>query len=307
MRSFFVFLCLVSAFQIPAKEDLSKVDLGQYLFFDKRLSMKNNVSCSSCHNPQNYFTINQAFAIGGNGVQTSRNPPVIFNRKGTTKQFWDGRVNSLKAQAILPIIHPDEMGVIDLKKLVKKFSNIAFYKSNFEKLYQRPINLDDMIDAIVLYEESITSYDSAYDRYLAGDKTALTAKQLKGMDLFNNKFKCVSCHSGINFTNEEIKTRCYPIIALQFASKDKISKLPKYKVPTLRNVEKTFPYFHNGSLNTLEEAIDFYNNTGKTDFADINNPSEIIKLNAQDIEELKAFLLSLTGKPLVVKKLPVIH
>ena len=131
---------------------------------------------------------------------------------------------------------------------------------------------------------------------------------------------CTSCHSGAAFNGAGTFQK-FPVIADGFLeakyhfTKDKgvaeVSKKTEdehfFKVPTLRNIALTAPYFHNGSLNTLEEAIEFYNNTGKTDFADINNPSEIIKLNAQDIEELKAFLLSLTGKPLVVKKLPVIH
>lgn len=307
ISKYIYFLLSLLALNTSASETVTKRDLGQYLFFDKRLSLKNNISCSSCHNPINFYTINKSFAVGGNGVETSRNPPVIFNRKGTTKQFWDGRVGSLKAQAVLPIVHPDEMGINDLKKLVSKFSRINFYKNNFEKLYQRPINFEDMIDALVLFEESLVSYDSAYDSYLAGNKNALSEKQKRGMDLFVNKFKCVSCHSGINFTNEEIKTRCYPVIAKQFSSPEKLSNLPKYKVPTLRNVEKTFPYFHNGSLDTLEDAIEFYNNTGKTALVDENNVSEIVTLKANDIQEIKEFLKSLTGKPIKLKKLKPIY
>ena len=297
------FLALFLFFTRANAQVISEADLGQYLFFEKRLSINNSVSCASCHSPENYFTVSESFGVGHNGALTERNPPVVFNRENSTNQFWDGRAPNLETQAVMPILHPDEMGSSDEKKLISKIKSIPFYNKAFKEIYKKEVTLELIGKSIAQFERTLQSYDASYDRYLKGDKNALTPQQKKGMDLFFNKFKCNNCHDGINFSNEKITTRCYPVLALQLSTKDSISKLPKFKVPTLRNIEKTAPYFHNGSLATIEEAIEFYNNTGKSDFLKDTNSKDTIKLTKQDIADIKAFLFSLTSKPFTLKKL----
>lgn len=295
------FLGIISV--VIQAQKLSEEDLGQYLFFEKRLSASNQISCASCHSPDHYFTIPEAFGIGHNGALTDRNPPVVFNRENSTVQFWDGRAPNLETQAVMPILHPDEMGSSNADQLIKKIKNIPFYKKAFKEVYNQEVSLELIGQSLAKFERTLKSYDASYDRYLRGDKSALSSQQLRGKDLFFNKFKCVNCHSGTNFTNEKITTRCYPVLALELSTKESIERLPKFKVPTLRNIEKTGPYFHNGSLNTIEEAIEFYNNTGKDDFLKNTNSNNTIKLTNRDIQDIKAFLTSLTSKPIKLKKL----
>ncbi len=295
-------------FSFDALAKLSDVELGQYLFFEKRLSIDNSVSCSTCHNPNEYYTVNTPSGRGINNFPTDRNPPVIFNRPYKAIQFWDGRAPNLEAQALMPLMNPFEMGSTDLDSLAAKMNKIPFYKNAFQEVYNSSVTADLIARSIAIFETTLTSYNAPYDQYLKGNKNALNRDQLKGMDLFFNKFKCQSCHDGINFTNDKLTTRCYPVMAKALLDAKKVKRsFPQFKVPTLRNVEKTAPYFHSGGIKTLDEAIEFYNDTGKTANTSESDLKNIIKLNKEDIHYIKEFLKSLTGPPITLKKLPPIN
>lgn len=300
---FFLFLI----WNAYSKSSITEADLGQYLFFEKRLSIDNSISCSSCHDPKSYFTINSPYGLGVRGYPTDKNPPVIFNRPLSALQFWDGRAPNLKDQVIFPIMNPFEMGSTDIDLLILKIEQIPFYKKAFFEIYQSPVTIELIAKAIVQFELSLTSFNAPYDLYLNGNKKAISQKQKKGMDLFFKKYNCQTCHDGINFTNEKLTTRCYPVVAKTLIDKEKIKFFPQFKVPTLRNVEKTYPYFHGGTLTSLEEAIEFYNETGKTEITSESDLKNIIKLNKEDIFYIKEFLKSLTGPPIELKKLPPIN
>ena len=268
-----------------------RAELGKKLFSEKNLSLDKKISCSTCHNPETSFTINQQFAHGIYGRLGNTNPPAIFNRFLNGIQFWDGRASNLYAQAFGPLLNPNEMGnTIDT--LNKYLLLDPYYSDTLRKLYDNEPSVENMVNAIVEYERTIFIGHSRYDQYMAGNKNALSPNEIKGKDLFFEKFKCQSCHSGANFTNEKLEVRCYPKFFTKL-SIEELAKLKKIKVPSLRNIEKTSPYLHDGNLSTLEDVIDFYNDTGIFDKSS-GTISKTITLTKTEKRELVMFLKSLT-------------
>lgn len=173
--------------------------LGQILYFDPRLSDDGTISCNSCHNVMSNGSDNVPTSMGVRGQRGTRNAPTVFNSSLLSVQFWDGRAKDLADQAKGPLVNHVEMGTQSLNDIVSRLSKIEGYKTLFKKAFgDENINIDRVAEAIAKYEETLTTLNSPYDKYIAGDKTALSTEQIEGFELFQ-KNGCVACHSGTNF------------------------------------------------------------------------------------------------------------
>src|SRR5215813_5260930 len=172
-----------------------KIALGQKLFFDGRLSADGSVACASCHNPERAFTDGKAASVGIHGQVGQRNSPTILNALYNKAQFWDGRAKTLEDQAALPIINPIEMGQPNLNAAVTRLGAIDDYKRAFKQVFGRAVNEQDLVRALACYERTLVSFNSPFDRFIAGDKNAIDASAQRGWELFNTKARCNKCHA----------------------------------------------------------------------------------------------------------------
>lgn len=278
-----------------------KIELGRMLYFDPRLSADNTISCASCHDPQKGWSNGEAVATGVGGAKGGRNAPTIINSAYNKLQFWDGRAGSLEEQALGPIQNPIEMNMT-LDALISKLNSVEGYRRRFEQVFGGEITADKIAKAIAAFERTILSGDAPYDRYQAGDHSALSESAQRGMKLFFGKARCSACHIGPNFTDHGFHN-----IGLDSMDPGRkaISQLEgdhgAMKTPTLRDIARTAPYMHNGSLKTLEEVVAHYNKGGN------RNPyqdEEIfpLRLSETEIQDLVTFLregLSSSQYPLV--------
>jgi cytochrome c peroxidase len=283
----------------------AKVELGRLLYFDKRLSSDGTVACASCHQVDKAFTDGAPFSTGIGKQVGGRSAPTVINRAYSTLQFWDGRADSLEDQAKGPLANPIEM-TIDKEEgaahseTVKRIRAVPGYVKRFKEVFgDEPISINNVAKAIATFERTVLSGDAPYDRYQAGDKTAMTPAQLRGMNIFFNKAACDSCHLGFNFTDGSYTNvgigmdKAKPDLGRYVVSKKEEDK-GAFKTPTLREIEHTGPYMHDGRFRTLEEVVDHYNKGG------IKNPhlDQRIKplgLSDQDKADLVAFLKALSG------------
>jgi cytochrome c peroxidase len=267
-----------------------EIALGEKLFFDPRLSKNGRISCATCHEPSRSFSSGQRVVTGVEGIAGNRNSPALINRHFSTAQMWDGRIPSLRDQVTVPIESELEMHQ-SLENAVTFLNRNSSLKRQFERVYQAPPDVELLKSALAAFVGSIFSGNSRYDRFQAGDKNALSPLEKTGRELFENKFKCVSCHSGFNFTNEKVMESC--------ASKEPADGpyQHKYKVPTLRNLALTAPYFHNGRLETLEEVLDFYEGCARVDKdGKPETGSSPLVILPEEKKALISFLRSLDGE-----------
>jgi len=172
-----------------------KIALGQKLFFDGRLSADGTVACSTCHDPARAFTDGRPTSVGIKGRIGQRNAPTILNALYNKTQFWDGRVKTLEEQAALPIVNPAEMGQPSLDAAVARIAAIPEYQDAFRKVFGGPPNARDLLRAIASYERTQLSFDSPFDRFIAGDSTAIDDAAKRGWELFNTRARCNKCHA----------------------------------------------------------------------------------------------------------------
>lgn len=277
-----------------------KVKLGKKLFFDPRLSMSGIISCNTCHNLSLGGTDNLKTSIGHKWQAGPVNSPTVFNSSLSIAQFWDGRAANLKEQAAGPIQAEVEMAMPHTLA-VDVIKSIPGYVEIMQEVYGTPeVNLDRITDAIAAFEETLVTPNSRFDQWLMGDDNAITAKELAGYQLFKNS-GCVACHNGealggSSFQKmglvEPYKTSspAEGRVAVTGKDQDRFS----FKVPTLRNVELTYPYFHDGEAATLEEATDIM---GRLQLGR--------KYSDEEIEMLVAFMKTLTGE-LPKMELPIL-
>lgn len=276
----------------PVKEiNLAKAELGKKLYFDPRLSKSGFISCNSCHNLSMGGTDNLSTSIGHNWQQGPINSPTVLNSSLNVAQFWDGRAADLKEQAGGPIANPSEMAFTHTLA-VDLLSSIPGYVEDFRLTFgSEEIDIDKVTEAIAEFEKTLVTPGSRFDQWLLGDEDALTAQELAGYQLFKTS-GCVACHNGpavggTSFqkmgliepyqTNNEVEGRA----AVTGKDADRFM----FKVPTLRNVELTYPYFHDGQAETLTEAVDIM---GRLQLGRVFSDEE----NAQIV----AFLKTLTGE-----------
>ena len=172
-----------------------KIALGQKLFFDGRLSVDGTVACASCHDPQRAFTDGRPTSIGVQGRIGQRNSPTVLNALYNKAQFWDGRAKTLEDQAALPIVNAVEMAQPDLEAAVASIAAYPEYQQAFQRIFGRPPNGQDLVRAIASYERTLTSFDSPFDRFLAGDDKAIDESAKRGWVLFNDRGRCNKCHA----------------------------------------------------------------------------------------------------------------
>lgn len=270
-----------------------KVELGKQLYFDTRLSCDNTVSCASCHDPKKGWSNGEAVATGVRGQKGGRSAPTIINAAYHNLQFWDGRANQLEGQAVGPIENPIEMDH-KLDDCVKKLNDIPGYRQQFQKVFGTPVTKEGIAQAIAAFERTILSGDAPFDRFKAGDKTALSEEAQRGMKVFFNKAHCSACHSGHNFSDGAFHNIG---VGMEAEKPDlgryEISKLEgdkgAFKTPTLREIARTAPYMHDGRFKTLEEVVDYYDKGGHPN-PQLDEEMHELKLSDQDKADLVTFL-----------------
>lgn len=278
---------------LPKTWSLEKAKLGKELFFDKRLSKDNSLSCASCHQPENSFAEAKKVAVGVGGVQGERNTPTAINRAFGLSQFWDGRAKDLHEQAKGPMLSAGEMAMTE-EEVVKRVKGDAAYAKSFKKIFGNEPSVAFITEAIAAYELTIYSVDAPFDRYMAGDKKALNDSAQRGFALFSGKAKCNVCHTGPNFSDEDFHVLGVGHTPGRGGITGQDKDMGGYKTPTLRDITKTAPYMHDGSHATLEEVIDFYDRGGE---ARPNLDPKMVKLGLtpQEKADLVEFLKGLTG------------
>jgi cytochrome c peroxidase len=320
---------------IPKDSPLTpqKVELGRRLFFDIRLSADGKVSCASCHDPKLGFTDAKPVAEGIGGRRGTRNTPTILNAMFYAGQFWDGRADSLDRQAVMPLTNPDEMGNSSLDEVVARLQKISEYSAQFKEVFGRPVTIEDVGKAIAAYERTLVSGNSAFDRYMTGDRAGMSDSALRGLAVFRGKGRCSVCHNfnmsfpfltdqnyrntGIAANNPAFNelTKAALELSRSGSTAERLEAMVKvkgasslgrflvtgnsqdigaFRTPSLRNVELTAPYFHDGSAATLLDVVRYYVRGGN------ESPSRDWELHAVDLSEseqqdLIEFLKSLTG------------
>ncbi|CAG0942006.1 Cytochrome c551 peroxidase [Candidatus Brocadiaceae bacterium] len=318
---------------IPEDNPLTKakIDLGKKLFFDKRLSADDTISCATCHDPGKGFADGKAIAIGIKERKGTRNSPTVLNAAFFDTQFWDGRVITLEEQAKQPIINPNEMGMPSHDALVGKISNIPEYKTSFKAVFGTDkITIDHIAMAIASFERTLNTFNTPFDRFIAGEKDAISASAQRGWKLFQGKARCITCHefnrSYPFFTNNKfhnvgvaMKGKDFGSLARKAASSGAdpfvlaqeeasaelgrylVTKEPKdigaFKTSGLRNIALTAPFMHDGSEPTLESVVEFYNKGG------ISNPNldggiRPLNLSEDEKKDLVEFMKTLTSDDL---------
>lgn len=289
---------------------VQKIDLGRQLYFDTRLSKNNSVSCAFCHNPGTGFADARQFSIGAFGTAGGRQAPTVYNTGFLPLQFWDGRAGSLEEQAIGPIHNPIEMAETH-ETVVPKIAKIPGYQKQFQLIFGGGASLQHIAEAIAAFERTIVSQNSAFDKYVLGDSKAMDEAAVRGMALFKGKARCVLCHNGPNFTDNQFHNLGVPQVGSlkEDLGRYTVTKQERdkgaFKTPTLRSIVETAPYMHDGVFKTLEEVVDFKNGGGGAN-ANLSSLMKPLNLTAEEKADLIAFLKALTGEPLKVKvpKLP---
>ncbi len=283
----------------------AKVELGKMLYFDPRLSSTGTVSCNSCHNVMGGGDDNRPVSFGVHGKTGGRSAPTVWNAAFQSVQFWDGRAATLEEQAKGPVTNPVEMGMSDWNKAADRVRAIPGYAPLFKKAFgdDVEITVDSIARAIATYERTLITPNSLYDRYAQGEKDAMSEQQIKGMKTFIET-GCTACHSGVNFSGPEMPVgtgfyQKFPTFAdNDYEKKYDFSADPgryehtkqdadknMWRVPPLRNIALTAPYFHNGAVKTLEEAVKVMAKT------QLNKD-----LSDEDAKNITAFLDALTGE-----------
>lgn len=274
---------------------ISKRELGRKLFYDTILSKDNSISCASCHHQNKAFTDGTAVSVGAFGRRGKRSSPSLINVAHRSKLFWHGGSPSLELQALGPLTDHNEMA-LTTDELVKKLNKSTEYRAYFQKVFQRPPDITGIVNALATFQRSLNSYNSPFDLYQKGDEKALSPSQIRGMDIFYDKAECFHCHNGNNFSDNRAHNNASEIFnedigLAQLTQKDE--DVGKFITPTLRNIALTAPYMHAGSMQTLREVVEHYNNGGQPN----PNSDELIRplgLTDQEVTDLINFLKSLT-------------
>lgn len=320
-----------------------KIKLGDKLFHDKRFSADGKVSCATCHAREKAFTDNLRVSKGFMGKQGTRNAPTVINAAYMTTQFWDGREPDLEGQSKQPPINPVEGGLASHLPILAIIKKDKDYQKMFKQAFDvdaSNVSMDHVSKAIASFERTIIAGDTAFDKYqYGGDKSALNASQIRGLDIFRGKGRCVSCHVieqaqalftdnrfhniGIGFKklkDNEAKTaseflkkkRAGADVDVTVLTQENMSELGRFavtenptqvgafKTSTLRNIAVTHPYMHDGSLKTLDDVVDFYNNGGRVKESDPVSGFQSggirpLDLSKQQKKDLVNFLKSLTS------------
>ncbi len=280
---------------IPGDNPLTpeKIAFGKQLFWDKRWSFSGTVACVSCHPPGHGWSDPLQFSTHANGKPTPRHSPTIVNRLFSDRQLWTGLRPSLEEQALKDSNRTDEM-------IVKTLGAIPAYQEQHRKVFGTDLNPDGVAKAIAAYVRAILSGNSSYDRFQAGDKSAMSPAAQRGLALYAGKARCIRCHTGFNFTDEGYHNigvgmdKENPDLGRYNVTKSEADR-GAFKTPTLRDVAGRGPYMHDGSQKTLEEVVAFYNRGGHKN-AWLSKEIQPLSLTGEEQSDLVAFLRALTGE-----------
>ena len=263
---------------VPGDNPLTKanIKLGRRLFFDRRLSRDRTVSCATCHDPKRAYSDARAIAVGVFGRNGRRSAPALINRGYGRLFFWDGRTVSLEEQVLKPIEDPNEMDL----PLAEAAARVGLAPEVISR-------------SLASFVRSILSGNSRFDRFVNGDRAALSAKEQAGLLLFRGRANCVACHVGPNFTDEQLHNTGIAWRYAKFA--DAGAGQGNFKSPTLREVARTAPYMHDGSLATLEQVIDYYDRGGNSN-PYLDRELHPMHLTAEEKANLALFLRSLSAR-----------
>jgi cytochrome c peroxidase len=277
--------------------DPAKAELGFELFHDTRLSVDNTVSCASCHSLSTAGVDNLQYSHGVNDLMGGVNAPTVFNAVYNFVQFWDGRAATLAAQAAGPPVNPVEMASPSFEMIVAKLKADKKFAKRFNVVYPDGINEANLTDAIEHFERTLLTPGSRFDKWLMGDDAAITPEELEGYELFK-KYDCATCHAGQNLGGLSyelmgLRRHYFAERGLELTEEDngryKETKQERdrhrFKVPGLRNVEHTWPYYHDGTRHTLEEAV-----------SDMGKYQSGVELTQAEVDKITAFLKTLTGE-----------
>ncbi len=286
------------------RHDRAEVELGKQLFFDSRLSNNNKVSCSYCHIPSAGFADPHPTSAGINDLLGGRQAPTIFNAAFNQFQFWDGRAGSLEEQATGPIQNPIEMAETP-DHLVAKLKEVTGYQRQFLDVFGADVSFQRIVQAIAAFERTIISRNSSFDKYVMGQTSAMDETAIRGMRLFKGKARCILCHNGPNFTDNQFHNLGVPQVGPlkedlgRYAVTKQEADKGAFKTPTLRSILETAPYMHDGAFLTLEEVIEFLDQGGgpNTYRSPLMKP---LGLTEEEKRDLVSFLEALTGDPLEI-------
>lgn len=312
--------------------DVTRIGLGQLLFFDKRLSRDRSVSCATCHDPKHAFADAREKSIGIDGQVAARNAPTVMNAALQRSFFWDGRAATLEEQAAGPILNPTEMGMPDRKSVVARVREVPEYVALFELAYGRAPEFDDIARALAAFQRTLVFMDSPFDDFRGGDEDAISEDAEAGFQLFRTH--CTSCHP-VNLREPLFSDGNFHNVGVGFATNDHqalgkeafpklragdrdpsvdtsevvgkygelgraiVTKLEyqvgAFRTAPLRNIALTAPYMHDGSLKTLWDVVDHYNEGG---FKNTWQDPQIIVLGLSDteVDQIVQFLFTLTDK-----------
>jgi cytochrome c peroxidase len=260
-----------------------KIELGRRLFFDRRLSRDGTIACATCHDPSRAFSDDLPIAIGIGGRAGRRNVPALINRGYGRAFFWDGRETTLEAQVLRPIEDPNEMD-----------STVAAAAGRVG------LPRDELANALATFVRTVLSGNSRVDRFINGDRRALSDDEQRGLQVFRGKGNCMTCHVGPTFSDEDFHNTGVAFADQRFLDLGRFNVTGKeadrgaFKTPTLRDVALTAPYMHDGSLATLEDVVDFYDRGGRAN-PNLDEDIRPLKLAPDDRRALTAFLRALTG------------
>lgn len=273
-----------------------KILLGKQLYFDTRLSKDNTVSCATCHDPAMGWSDAGPTSSGINNQRGGRRAPPVSNAAYSPLQFWDGRAPNLEEQAKGPIANPIEMGNTH-DAMLRTVDDIPGYVEAFKRAFgDVPVTLELVARAIAAYERTIVTTDSPFDRFVRGDRSALTRQEKRGLEVFNGKGHCTLCHWGGYFSDGrfhnlgvEPAPGAQPDEGRQAVTKDP-ADAGKFKTPTVRDAASRPPYLHNGTEKTLLDVVQLYNRGGGLDDANIDPLMLPLGLSQSEMDALVAFM-----------------
>ncbi len=295
---------ILYSFQETNKEEI-KIELGRRLFFEKRLSINNSVSCASCHEPQFAFTDRKKVSEGVFGRKTDRNAPSLLNAYKLKTVMFDAHLPSLEMQVIVPIQEHVEMDM-KMLDLIKKIKAIESYNTLANRVFGREFDAFVLTRSIAAYERTLISENSRFDQYYTGkNKKAINKEELAGWKIFSEKLYCVKCHPAPDFTTFLPENNgLYKEFGTdkgRFRIDLDSTQIGFFKIPSLRNIALTYPYMHDGSLNSLKEVVNHYSKGGEGNLLQ-NKHIQPFQLTILENKQLLAFFNTLTDLNYLKKK-----
>lgn len=286
-----------AAFPADNEASAEKIALGKEFFFDKRLSLDESVSCAVCHKPGLAFTDGLKVSEGIMGRMSSRNSPSLLNAVYLPKLMFDGELTTLEMQSIVPIQEHNEMGM-DMKQLIERLRAVPEYQEAARKIFNRDMDVWVLTRSLAAYQRSLISDNSPFDRFYYGKQShSISASAKRGWKLFSEKLYCISCHPAPHFTTYKVENNGlyadYGADNGRFRINNDSTEMGKFKIPSLRNVEITGPYMHDGSMETLYDVLEHYCKGGNRHV----NQNQLIQpftLTKGEKKDLVNFLNSLT-------------